>query len=576
MSAATRYLCAAAHLRRSMLPDEIDDPDTLQPRPPRPVGRAYARRVLFERQGLVPMPGVELEVLRRHCYAAFRQTLIRDGAALVALGIAAFLAPWGTAFVLALIGAAVMLIGRVKVTSPLVLGVATGIAVALIYGRRSGPLNILPALIAIGACFLIYTADNFWAQRRMRYLLREPAGPDRASQERQEHPAERTQFQSRFNRISSTAIPGPTAEPIRVFYEKERIVGTGTPWRSSALTVAVDKPAQDKEYIIPFKATDLLAYITAHLRAQGAVSQGANGFAYGKVFLDNKWQPLSMPQPPPDERANNAGGQLNEFESFTHGLPDLDVREVIAVPVPKAKSVPVWWFYVRYVIPQLFGHGGTDQTRISDPDFRSLAKRPPTASPERHYVRATATTWDGQVITSIYVSAVLQGHYLRVLIRPYVLAPVGPELRRAGDLAQRNIVVHIGGAIQGTVHQGVLMIVWLHSLGVSRSNKKGARSKLESTREHYAQSLTDNLHHTEDATRMIQVMELKVFKVTREYLRIKDVDLADYDRQVEVYINSTVFRGNIDNTGGNFAAGNQNMQVQGSSGGSDGGSNGNK
>jgi hypothetical protein len=67
-----------------MLPAVIEDPDTFLRRPPQPVGRVYARRVLFERQGLVPMPGVDLTELRRHCYAAFRQTLIRDGAALAA------------------------------------------------------------------------------------------------------------------------------------------------------------------------------------------------------------------------------------------------------------------------------------------------------------------------------------------------------------------------------------------------------------------------------------------------------------------------------------------------------------
>lgn len=46
-SRTTRYLCAAAHLRQPMLPDTVIDPGTTESRPSRPVGRAYALRVLF-------------------------------------------------------------------------------------------------------------------------------------------------------------------------------------------------------------------------------------------------------------------------------------------------------------------------------------------------------------------------------------------------------------------------------------------------------------------------------------------------------------------------------------------------
>ena len=525
------------------------------------------------------MPGVSLKELRWHCNAAFRQTLIRDGVALAALGTAAFLAPLGTALVLTIIVAAVILAGRVRLSSPLVLGAATGVALALTYGRDPGLIRLLPPLIAIGACFLVYTADNLWARQRVRHLLRERTGPaeDNPGHKEQERTAAPEPFRSRFNSQSRNVMPMLTAEPVRVFYEKERIVGTGTPWPRSALTVAVDKPAQGKTSIVPFHAVDLISYIAAHLRAQGAVSQGTNGFAYGKVFLDGEWHPLGMPPPLPNGRAPYGGPELGGLESFTHGLPDLDVREVIAVPVPRAKLVPVWWFFIRYVTPQLLGRHPADQTKLADQDYKKMAERPPTASPERHYVRASTTTWDGQLIASIYVSAVLQAHYLRVLIRPYVLAPIGPELRHAGHLAQLNIAVQLVGAIHGTIRQGMLMIGWLHRLGSSPDNRRISntpRPKLDSTREHYALAYTDNLHHTEDADRMIQVMELKAFQVTREYLRNHDVDLEDYDKQVEVYVNSTVFRGNIENSG-NLAVGNMNQQQQGS-GGSNEGRNGNK
>jgi hypothetical protein len=483
-----------------------------------------------------------------------------------------------------------MLTGRVRISSPLVLGATTGVAIALIYSQAAGTIRLLPPLIAIGACFLIYTADNLWARQRVRRLLREPARApaDIAGHEEQEgsgvpepfRPSFNDKSQSKFHSKSQTSVSMPTLKPIKVFYEKDRIVGTGTPLATWALTVAVDKPAPGKPAIIPFRAPDLISYILAHLRAQGAVEQGTSAFAYRKVFWDDKWHPLDMPQPSANGRASGDGQHFSDFESFTHGLPDLDVREVIAVPVPRVKLVPAWWFLVRYVIPQLLGRRAADQTQLSDLEYRSFVQRPPTAHPERHYVRASATTWDGQVVISIYTSVVLQGHYLRVLARPYVLAPVVPELKHAGELALKNIAVQAGGAIYGTMRQVLLMAEWLNRKGRSRKDSEGvkgsnpASTKLSSTRESYALSYTDNLHHAEDADRMIEVMELKVIKVTREYLRDHNIDLEDYDRQVQVYINSTVV-GDIKNVSGNVAIGSM-IKQQGSPGGSGEGRNGSK
>ena len=57
-SRTTRYLCAAAHLRRPMLPDKVIDPGMTEPRPARPVGRAYALRVLSGPGGVIPTSSV--------------------------------------------------------------------------------------------------------------------------------------------------------------------------------------------------------------------------------------------------------------------------------------------------------------------------------------------------------------------------------------------------------------------------------------------------------------------------------------------------------------------------------------
>ena len=120
---ATRHLCAVTHMRTHMLTDESFESDDMEA-PRRWVGRAYALRVLVDRQRTGPMPGVDLEEVRRQCRRVIRQTLIRDAAALAALATAACLAPWGTLIVLGLIAAVIVLAGRVKVASPLIIAAA--------------------------------------------------------------------------------------------------------------------------------------------------------------------------------------------------------------------------------------------------------------------------------------------------------------------------------------------------------------------------------------------------------------------------------------------------------------------
>src|SRR6516165_9386395 len=73
---ATRYLCIAPYLRRAMLPARIVEPVTLAERPPLPVGRKYALRFLYGVEGNLPMPDVDIEMVRQHCGAALRQTIL--------------------------------------------------------------------------------------------------------------------------------------------------------------------------------------------------------------------------------------------------------------------------------------------------------------------------------------------------------------------------------------------------------------------------------------------------------------------------------------------------------------------
>ena len=116
-------------------------------------------RVLFQAQGYLPMSAVYVDKVRGHCRAALWQTFIRDAAAVIALACAAFLAPWGTAITLGVILLIIMVVGRVRLSSPMVLAVVLGVTLALVSDGIRERASFVAPLIGLGACFLIYMAD---------------------------------------------------------------------------------------------------------------------------------------------------------------------------------------------------------------------------------------------------------------------------------------------------------------------------------------------------------------------------------------------------------------------------------
>jgi hypothetical protein len=534
VSIATRYLSAAAYLRRAMLPAQITELGRATPRPPLPVGRAYAMRVLFHADGALPMSAVDIGKVRRHCWAALWQTGIRDIAAIAALVFAAFLEPWGTLIILAVLVLGIALAGRVRWSSPLVLAAAVGVAFAFISGSPHDRDTYLVPLICLGACFVIYMADSLWSVRCVRKLWREfsrqqtaaPVTPMAAVP-----PPPLHQQAARFmtdgqdgNHLSSSVI-----SPRKVYYDKYGIVGAGTSFAPLPLTVPLDKPLKEDTEIKTFTGVELLTYIGHHLLTQG-VGDGQN---HGKAH-----NPLSL---------NGGQGIPPDPSHFTYGLPYLNVGTVVAVPFPRGKKRPF-----RATRAVRLDHPDRSATE----DIARVANRSPSVHPERHYMRASTASWDGQLVASVYVSAALQGHYLRVVIWPYVLAPVAADLKVADELAERHTLLQAGVAGLWTLRQFVAGAKRLNGL-LRKTDGSGqaepAMQGIRSTRERYAQIFTDNVHQAEDADRMIRIMELKVVRVTMAYLRERNIDIEEYEKQVlnNVQNNIVIGTGNI-TTGGAF------------------------
>ena len=524
---ATRYLSAAAYLRRTMLPDEITELGMRLPRPPLPVGRAYAMRVLFRAEGGLPMSAVHVEGVRRHCRAALWQTFIRDAAAVIALACAALLAPWGTVITLAVALLVIVVVGRVRLSSPLVLAVVLGVMLALVSDGVRERASFEAPLICLGVFFLIYMADILWSVRQVRKLWRDPAlGRSGASPATDlampPHPARETPA-SGAGGLGGSHEGSAMVRPRQVYYDKGGIVGAGTPFTPLPLTVPLDKRKDKAEDIEEFTAAALLTHIAGHIFTQGAGDGQMHGYAHG---------PLSEG----DSRLD-PGRRTH----FTYGLPYLDVGIVLAVPVPKSRLRP-------------FPPART--VRLHHPDHPpahdvgEVVSRSPSAHPERHYLRASAASWDGQLVASVYVSAALQGHCLRVVVRPYVLAPIVSDLRAADDLLERRLPVHLAVAAGLTLRQFVTAAKTVRRLTSRPRESQRARAVkrgLLSIREIYAQPLADNMHQADDADRILRVVELKIVRVTMDYLRDRNIDIEEYETQVTNYVqsNTIVGSGNI-------------------------------
>ena len=68
----------------------------------------------------------------------------------------------------------------------------------------------------------------------------------------------------------------------------------------------------------------------------------------------------------------------------------------------------------------------------------------------------------------------------------------------------------------------------------NRDSKRAGRS----IRERYAQLYTENMHQTDDADRIVKVVELKIAAAAVDYLREQNVDTGEYEERITYNIES--------------------------------------
>ncbi len=577
----TRYLSAAAHLRRSMLPNEIDDPDTGISRPPLPVGRAYAIHVLFRHGSRIPMLAVDVRKVKKSCWVALVQTTVRDIAAIGLLAAGLIIEPWGMIITLGMVVLAIMLTRRSRFYLALIFLGVVCVALAMVNGNRTERISLGTPLAFLALCMLVYLADVWLSMCYVRSIWRRSVRQEKALEALRSSPVEGAPPTDKARLANRRLIPRIPARsewpfagrlgdgrngtsrgagngdagrgnasngnashdrdpgssgggrtmpakgsPVRVYYAANEFVGAGTSLRPFSLTVPLQKPSDASRDVDTFSVSELMTELSSHLLSQGVGGAKVDGWAY---------RPLSP---------NGAELSPHEPGHFTYGLPHLDVTEVEAMPAPDkdrwlGTPVPVRRFDYRSL--------------SDDYDMSGLADRSPYVHRDRHYVRVMTTSWDGQLTATVFVNATLQGHFLRVIMRPYVLAPVVKDLGVADELIKWNPFFLACLAVHRTIRQFRAAVAKFKRSDSKQEKKFGSRprrSDLYSTRESYALPYVRNMQQVEDSDRAIVIIEEKIFRVTMDFLKRHNVDVTEFEKQMQSIIYNNTVNGNI--TSGTF------------------------
>ena len=160
----------------------------------------------------------------------------------------------------------------------------------------------------------------------------------------------------------------------------------------------------------------------------------------------------------------------------------------------------------------------------------------------RRYIWARVTAWNGELIAAVLVHLAYQGGFLRVTVRPHIMAPLNPKVAGLKPADPRSL-----RWLSGTAFNALGDIY----IGLDRLIRRTARKRPEldtgsgpvSLREVYSVRWIEDMHTNDDARYYVQMMQRRVFDSTEIFLRDHNVDIAAYQQQATAIYNFGVMNG---------------------------------
>lgn len=238
-----------------------------------------------------------------------------------------------------------------------------------------------------------------------------------------------------------------------------------------------------------------------------------------------------------DELVRYVGTQLGGLATATdpeHRLPGLRVTDRIFAAGNEALWTEVW----------------TDQATI-----QRIIKEP--ADARRHYLACQVESWDGELVTSVYVHFVLVGRSLYMEIATCGLAPCRDAYRVVDDprshvpMAQLRAVwsglTNAPGIVASAPANLIRALVRAVSRSAANQSRRlprgfdyGART---SARELASPDELRNDFQTQDVVKYKNVITRRVVAATLDFLESKGVDVAEFRQRANFLINSGVYVG---------------------------------
>ncbi|MBC3843283.1 hypothetical protein GXW82_32940 [Streptacidiphilus sp. 4-A2] len=160
----------------------------------------------------------------------------------------------------------------------------------------------------------------------------------------------------------------------------------------------------------------------------------------------------------------------------------------------------------------------------------------------RRYLCTGMVSWDGELVSSVFVGFAYENHHLRVVIRPQVLGPVHPAAAAARkQAAKTGWRFHLEAfAFAGADSIAAMWHVIRPRPGRLRRPEEDRGQPVVSLREVYSRRHVDDMHQYDDARRYISMMEGRIFASVNNFLVDHNVDIRDYQNQVTVVLNNAI------------------------------------
>ncbi|MEV6013751.1 hypothetical protein AB0M29_44370, partial [Streptomyces sp. NPDC051976] len=166
----------------------------------------------------------------------------------------------------------------------------------------------------------------------------------------------------------------------------------------------------------------------------------------------------------------------------------------------------------------------------------------PGSDAARRYIWARVIAWNGELMASILVHFAYEGGFLRVTVRPHIMAPLNPAVDGLGGQNPRTLrwfglaALHAVGDMAAGVSQ-------LFRRRPKQTPELGREPGPVSLREVYSLRWISDMHMNDDARYYVQMMQRRVFDSTEIFLRDHNVDIAAYQQQATAIYNFGVMNG---------------------------------